>query len=189
MGTVSNVPNVTNGLGYLTPNGNVTVTLMGVNPNPADSSDNDMSDEDEMDDEELLSCNEDSSSSGPSCNIAPNMLPNSNASNVNNFFSNPAASLVTVCPCGCRGKINHELPESPDSSPSKVSMLPTAPVCLDLPLDMSKNGPNYSTPPPSPPDREKFRSLFMLCDVALQEWDIKNKKVMALWKLARIEPG
>ena len=97
---------------------------------------------------------------------------------------NPAASLITMCPCGC-GKEDHSsdngstastlasgtsfpLPSPPPSSYQPVS-LPNSPDLSPLkdsydgPLDMSKTSPVFrnpvpgstETPPPSPPENDR----------------------------------
>jgi len=115
-----------------------------------------------------------------------------NALNPSVNILNPAASLVSSCPCGCKEDEDGEkhdvhaaMLDSPVSSPSKgvcdmsesVYRRPTAEA--EGPLDMSKSSPMFKstgnsgevTPPPTPPneDREKFRCLYLLVDAAVSQ--------------------
>lgn len=138
--------------------------------------------EDESDSE--MSCTEDSSSHK---RVAWPSAPS---------YNNPAASLVSECPCGCGNNTHNSGSESSSSSPpTAYQSYPESPMSSPLktyyntegPLDMSKTSPMYqqpqqptppaakehsyysTTPPPTPPesDREKFRCLYLLVDAAV----------------------
>ena len=118
--------------------------------------------EDEMEDEEAMSLNGDDSSSGGSgaghggLSLAPPPPVTVTVQATPPHYSNPAASLVPSCPCGCKedepkqaaGPLStspsHVYPESPASSPIKSRYPSTssgssaAAAAADGPLDMSK---------------------------------------------------
>ena len=154
-------------------------------------------DEEEME-EEAMSLNGDDSSSGSGAcgGLLPPPPVVITAAAATAHYSNPAASLVPSCPCGCKEEpaaadkkaaggspLGAAYPESPASSPIK-SRYPSSSAgsAAEGPLDMSKTSPVYGggssklhgggggvTPPPTPPesDREKFRCLYMLVDAAV----------------------
>ena len=115
--------------------------------------------EDEMEDcEEAMSLNGDDSSSGGSGAGPASLLPppppvtvtvtqTAAAAAPHPHYSNPAASLVPACPCGCKEDEDkvaklpagaHVYPESPASSPIKSRYPSTSSGSSDGPLDMSK---------------------------------------------------
>ena len=121
------------------------------------------SEEDEMEDEEAMSLNGDDSSSGSGAGGL--LAPPPPVTVTVQHYSNPAASLVPSCPCGCKeegggsggGDVkqpklpggpngpaasSHVYPESPASSPIKSRYPSTSSgssaAAADGPLDMSK---------------------------------------------------
>ena len=113
--------------------------------------------EDDMDDgDEAMSLNGDDSSSGGSGAGTASLLPppppvtvtvTQAAAAPHPHYSNPAASLVPACPCGCKEDEDkaaklpagaHVYPESPASSPIKSRYPSTSSGSSDGPLDMSK---------------------------------------------------
>lgn len=165
----------------------------------AGSHDETDSEEDDMEDEEAMSLNGDDSSSGSGTGglLAPPPPVVVTAAATVSHYSNPAASLVPSCPCGCKEEDDkpklpgqngplHVYPESPASSPIKSrypSTNSSGSSAADGPLDMSKTSPVYGssnklTPPPTPPesDRETFRSLYMLVDAAVGQLEKEQSR-------------
>ena len=153
--------------------------------------DTDSEDDEEEMEEEAMSLNGDDSSSGSgACGGLLPPPPVVITAAATAHYSNPAASLVPSCPCGCKEEdkkavgspLGAAYPESPASSPIK-SRYPSSSAgsASEGPLDMSKTSPVYGggssklhgggggTPPPTPPesDRETFRSLYLLVDAAV----------------------
>ncbi len=146
--------------------------------------------EDESDSEEAMSLNGDDSSSGSGTgggmvppppvviasggggSSAHGPWPHQKSANTNanaNVYSNPAASLVPSCPCGCKGddgavpapasssataasssssttsSAAQLYPDSPESSPIKMRYPSSSADGGDAPLDMSKTSPVYGS--------------------------------------------
>ena len=114
--------------------------------------------EDDMEDEDAMSLNGDDSSSGSGAGglLAPPPPVTVTVAATTAHYSNPAASLVPSCPCGCKeeggdvkpklpglnGPVSssHVYPESPASSPikSRYPSTSSGSSTADGPLDMSK---------------------------------------------------